>query len=126
MTNKNPAAVSLGKRTSQRKKKTSAENGKKAEQIRARLTIYGHEDMSDHEFTVFKEWITKIVPATAKHKRGDLSKIFRQTLYKQEPLENKSANEHGKPRNPKARGHSRKWYELNGLLPKKTQQTVEN
>lgn len=52
------------------------------QQIRARLTIYGHEDMSDKEFKQFKMWITKLVPATAKNKRGELSKIFRQTLYK--------------------------------------------
>ena len=78
----NKSAQELGKITSLRKKKTSAENGKKLNAIRARLTIYGHEDMSDKEFQFFKEWITKVVPATAKNKRGDLSKIFRQTLYK--------------------------------------------
>ena len=81
--NKNPSAVSLGKIKSPRKAKTSAENGKKVAQIRARLTIYGHEDMSDKEFKFFKTWITKIVPQTAENKRGDLSKIFRQTLFKQ-------------------------------------------
>ena len=81
--NKNKSAVELGTITSIRKSKTSAENGKKADKIRARLTIYGHEDMSDKEFKFFKTWITKIIPQTAQNKRGDLSKIFRQTLYKQ-------------------------------------------
>lgn len=54
----------------------------KKQQIRARLTIYGHEEMSDKEFKFFKRWITKILPAISKHKRGELSKVFRQTLYK--------------------------------------------
>lgn len=79
---KNINAQALGKVTSKRKAKTSAENGRKANNIRARLTIYGHEDMSDKEFEFFKKWITKVIPQTAKNKRGDLSKVFRQTLYK--------------------------------------------
>ena len=79
---KNKNAQQLGKIKSVRKAKTSAENGKKADQIRARLTIYGHEDMSDKEFKFFKKWLTIVVPQTAEMKRGDLSKIFRQTLYK--------------------------------------------
>lgn len=56
---------------------------KKKEEIRARLTIYGHEEMSDKEFKFFKKWLTQVVPATAKNKRGELSKVFRQTLYKE-------------------------------------------
>ena len=79
----NKAAQELGKITSKRKKKTSAENGRKASEIRARLTIYRHEDMSDTEFKFFKKWITEIVYSTASHKRGELSKVFRQTLFKQ-------------------------------------------
>jgi len=79
----NKNAQKLGKITSLRKKKTSAENGKKLNNIRARLTVYGHEDMTDSEFKFFKKWLTEIVSETAKHNRGDLSKIFRQTLYKQ-------------------------------------------
>lgn len=79
----NKNAQKLGKITSLRKKKTSAENGKKLNNIRARLTVYGHEDMTDSEFKFFKKWITEIVSETAKHNRGDLSKIFKQTLYKQ-------------------------------------------
>lgn len=54
----------------------------KKQQVRARLTIYGHEEMTDKEFKIFKKWITKLVPLTAKHKRGELSKVFKQTLYK--------------------------------------------
>jgi len=79
---KNKSAQELGSIKSVRKSKTSAENGKKAESIRARLTIYGHEEMSDKEFNFFKKWITTVVPQTAQNKRGELSKIFRQTLYK--------------------------------------------
>ena len=79
----NKHAQKLGKITSKRKKKTSAENGHKASEIRARLTIYGHEDMSDKEFKFFKKWITEIVAHTATHKRGDLSKVFKQTLFKE-------------------------------------------
>jgi hypothetical protein len=52
--------------------------------VRARLTIYGHEEMSDKEFKFFKKWLTNVVPETAKNKRGELSKVFRQTLYKQD------------------------------------------
>jgi len=79
---KNINAQKLGKIKSKRKAKTSAENGRKANEIRARLTIYGHEDMSDKEFEFFKKWLTKVIPQTAQNKRGELSKIFRQTLYK--------------------------------------------
>ena len=78
----NKSAQKLGKIKSKRKSKTSAENGRKADEIRARLTIYGHEEMSDKEFKFFKKWITIVVPQTAENKRGELSKIFRQTLYK--------------------------------------------
>lgn len=78
----NKSAQELGSIKSVRKSKTSAENGKKSDNIRARLTIYGHEDMTDKEFNFFKKWITTVVPSTAKNNRGDLSKIFRQTLYK--------------------------------------------
>ena len=79
---KNKSAQELGKMTSLRKKKSSANNGRKASEIRARLTIYGHDEMSDSEFKFFKKWITLVIPQTAKNKRGELSKIFRQTLYK--------------------------------------------
>jgi hypothetical protein len=78
----NKSAQELGKIKSVRKSKTSAENGRKAGEIRARLTIYGHEEMSDKEFAFFKKWVTIIVPSIAEQKRGDLSKVFRQTLYK--------------------------------------------
>jgi len=78
----NKSAQALGKIKSLRKQKTSAENGRKASEIRARLTIYGHEEMSDKEFKFFKKWLTVMVASTAKNKRGDLSKVFRQTLYK--------------------------------------------
>ena len=54
----------------------------KKNDIRARLTIYGHEEMSDKEFKFFKKWLTKVVPETVNYKRGELSKVFRQTLYK--------------------------------------------
>ena len=80
---KNKSAQKLGKIKSVRKSKTSAKNGRKASEIRARLTIYGHEEMSDKEFKFFKKWLTIVVPQTAENKRGELSKIFRQTLYKQ-------------------------------------------
>lgn len=78
----NKSAKELGSIKSKRKAKTSAENGLKNKNIRARLTIYGHEEMSDKEFDFFKVWLTKVVPQTAKNKRGDLSRVFRQTLYK--------------------------------------------
>lgn len=74
--------MALGKIKTPKKAKSSAENGSKVNNIRARLIIYGHQDMSDKEFKFFKTWITKIVPQTADNKRGDLSKVFRQTLYK--------------------------------------------
>lgn len=78
----NTSAKELGSIKSKRKAKTSAENGLKNKDIRARLTIYGHEEMSDKEFEFFKKWITQVVTQTAKNKRGELSKVFRQTLYK--------------------------------------------
>lgn len=82
---KNKQAQKLGRIKSNRKSKTSAENGRKVNDIRARLTIYGHEEMSDKEFEVFKLWIIKSVRGTANFKRGELSKVFRQTLFKGEP-----------------------------------------
>jgi len=80
----NKSAQALGRMTSLRKKKTSSENGHEVNNIRARLTVYGHEDMSDKELKFFKKWITEIVIKTAENKRGDLSKVFRQTLFKQD------------------------------------------
>lgn len=79
---KNQAAVALGSIKSKRKSISSKENGKKKNNIRARLTIYNHEDMSDKEFKFFQEWLRNVVPQTADNRRGELSKIFRQTLYK--------------------------------------------
>lgn len=55
---------------------------KKKNTIRARLTVYGHEEMSDKEFRFFKKWLTKIIPEIAKHKRGEVSNTFRATIYK--------------------------------------------
>jgi len=52
------------------------------QQIRARLTIYNHEEMTTKEFNFFKKWITKMIPEIANHKRGELSKVFRATIYK--------------------------------------------
>ena len=78
----NKSAQALGSIKSKRKALSSKENGSKRSEIRARLTVYGHEDMSDKEFKFFKKWITEVVPQTAQNRRGDLSKIFRQTLYK--------------------------------------------
>jgi len=79
----NKSAKELGSIKSKRKAKTSAENGLKNKDIRARLTIYRHEEMSDKEFKFFIKWISEVVPHTATYKRGELSKIFRQTLFKQ-------------------------------------------
>ena len=76
------AARALGSIRTKKKSKSSAANGGKVDQIRARLTIYGHGEMSDKEFSFFKKWLTELVPSTAKNKRGELSKVFRQTLYK--------------------------------------------
>ena len=78
----NKNAQALGSIKSKKKSKSSKENGSKRSEIRARLTIYGHEEMSNKEFKFFKKWITEVVPQTAENKRGDLSKVFRQTLYK--------------------------------------------
>lgn len=79
---KNINAQALGSITSKRKAKSSKENGFKKNDIRARLTIYRHEEMSDKEFKFFKKWIMEMAEATQKTNRGDLSTIFRVTLYK--------------------------------------------
>ena len=55
---------------------------KKPNSIRARLTIYGHEKMSDKQFKLFKSWILETAKVMQKHKRGELSETFRATLYK--------------------------------------------
>lgn len=49
--------------------------------IRARLVIHNHEKMSDKEFKFFKKWIKSVAEEMQKHKRGDLSKLFRATLF---------------------------------------------
>lgn len=51
--------------------------------IRARLTIYGHEEMSAKELRFFKKWICSLADEMQTHKKGDLSKKFLATLYKQ-------------------------------------------
>ena len=54
----------------------------KKNNIQARLTIYGHEEMSDKQFKLFKNWIKEVAAEMQTQKRGDLSKIFRATLFK--------------------------------------------
>lgn len=78
----NKSAQKLGSIKSKRKSKTSAENGRKLKNIRARLTIYGHEEMTDKEFNFFKKWIKALGEEMQIQKRGDLSKIFRATFFK--------------------------------------------
>ena len=51
--------------------------------ICARLVIHNHEQLTDKELRQLKRWLTKAVPEIAKYKRGELSKQFRQTLYKE-------------------------------------------
>lgn len=54
----------------------------KKEQLRAILTICGHEDMDDKEFRFFKKWIKSQAEQLQKYKRGDLSKRFHARLFK--------------------------------------------
>ena len=83
---KNPSAVKLGRiggsKKSPKKAVASRQNGKNKDNIRARLTIYAHEEMSDKEFKSFNKWLTTNLPIIAVHKRGELSRVFRATLYK--------------------------------------------
>ena len=78
----NKEAQKLGRIKSKRKSKTSAENGRKLNDIRARLTIYGHEQMTFKEFAQFKKWIKAIAEDLQTQKRGELSNVFRATLFK--------------------------------------------
>lgn len=50
--------------------------------IRARLTIYGHGELKGKELRSFKDWIQAVATELKLHKPGDLSKVFRATLYK--------------------------------------------
>lgn len=54
----------------------------KKNSIRARLTIYRHEDMTSTQLRGFKVWIKSLSEALQNHKQGELSKVFRATLYK--------------------------------------------
>lgn len=80
----NKSAQALGKIKSIRKKKTSAENGRKAEDIRARLSIYGLPELNEKEFAIFKDWLKKTTQELIKEKDHKIySKRYRATLYKQ-------------------------------------------
>lgn len=50
--------------------------------IQARLTVYGHEEMTDKQFRLFKRWIKAVAEEMQQQKRGDLSKRYRATLFK--------------------------------------------
>ena len=55
---------------------------KNKDEIRARLTIYHHEELKGKELRFFKKWILAVATELQAHKAGNLSKIFRATLYK--------------------------------------------
>lgn len=52
------------------------------DEIQARLTVYGHGEMTDTQFKLFKKWIKATAEDMQKQKRGDLSKRYRATLFK--------------------------------------------
>jgi hypothetical protein len=52
------------------------------QKIQAQLIIHDHGKMSDKQFKLFKRWIKSVASEMQKHKRGELSKIFRATLFK--------------------------------------------
>lgn len=56
---------------------------KKEHKIRARLTVYGHGEMSQKELKQFKWFVSELIPKLAQDKQGELSNVFRQTLYKE-------------------------------------------
>lgn len=79
----NKHAQKLGKITSNRKKKTSAENGRKAEEIRARLYINDISGMSKQELSQFKKWLKRLVlELTTEKDLNIFAKRYRATLYK--------------------------------------------
>lgn len=56
---------------------------KRKSMIRARLTVYGHEDMKVAELKFFKKWVLMIAEELQKQKQGDLNRVWRATLFKE-------------------------------------------
>ena len=54
----------------------------KTQKIRARLTIYNHEELKGSKLAFFRKWIKAVAQEMQTQKPGELSKVFRATLYK--------------------------------------------
>lgn len=79
----NKSAQALGKIKSLRKSKTSAENGRKADEIQARLYINDIAGMSEKELAGFKVWLKRITKELTTEKDLNIfAKRYRATLYK--------------------------------------------
>lgn len=79
---KNPSAVSLGKIRTPKKAKSSAQNGKKADEIRARLYINDIAGMDERELAGFKEWLKRTAKELTTEKDLNIfAKRYRATLY---------------------------------------------
>lgn len=55
---------------------------KKKNSIRARLTVYGLQEMDTRQLNFFRKWIMAIATEMKTAKPKDYSKIFRATLFK--------------------------------------------
>lgn len=56
---------------------------KRKSMIRARLTVYGHEDMTAKELKFFKKWVLMIAEELQNQEQGDLNRVWRATLFKE-------------------------------------------
>lgn len=54
----------------------------KKQEIRARLVVNSHEEMTDSEFKFFRKWIKSVAEEMQVQKRGSLSKKYKATLFK--------------------------------------------
>ena len=55
---------------------------KKKDEIQARLTVYGMNEMSLKQFRFYRNWIRAIYEEMKTADRKDYSKVWRATLYK--------------------------------------------
>lgn len=53
----------------------------KKTKIRARLTIWGHDELKGAELRKFRKWVKMLGETLPNYKAGDISKVFKATLY---------------------------------------------
>lgn len=55
---------------------------KKLQEVQARLTVFDFDEITPKKKEFMIKWLRANATALKNHKKGDLSKVFKATLYK--------------------------------------------